>query len=840
MSCILYRASTAVFNRDLHRRCRGVFALVAISVGVGFSSIAASEVPKAPPRLATSDDLQGYEWMGLADFILTDDGSQIIVGGAVRDTRDWRGQDVDSNEYFWRLSGLTTTDGQFLVGSATYRGKSWLGLRKRTDVSGELLYQIPKDFSGAEAIAVSPDRKGVYWMLTYELQRERAQPKDDQPVTEDLNLRLRVSKHYAAKSDFERIPKLYPGAYAERTRNFIVYLDTKTRQMRGVLVGNDVSHVAIDASGRKLFAVQVKSSKTETQQEDLTTFADVYVVNLPAIDKMPIVDLMKDKETNRNAGWLDHQRMRIAPALKDIGVSVFNRTGVSWSPDGGKIAWTELGRNHTGDVWVYDSEAHRSTNLTSKIDLSGLAARVPEPLAAQFSRPYRRFGNESVSAHWLPGGQGLLVPARGYLWRVPVDGSPAENLSKNSGPIGIAKVIAESAGGRIAYSRSAEEVLVQTTDANALQDGIAWFNLRTGAMKPLVDKAGSMTAVQADTKSQMLYFASIFSNKPRQIYQLPVAGATPGTAKQLTEFQKELAQLRLPEKRLISFTTKSGRKGWGRLYLPARDGTARKWPLVIVREPLEPSAADLPPRTEPVLEHWSSVDFWRAEGVQAFNRETELFNSAGYAVLYFDIPLTPQGEYEDIRKFVVEAYDAATDAVSATGLVDPAKLALWASAWDSSGLFELMAVADRSRYKAAALFEGYGSMESDALSNSHGEVLDRYFEGRMAATFVDRPERYLAASPLSYMRGLKTPILAMHSDHDEWVLPARTEEIFNAIQPTGVRSVAAFYNKTDWWPTEDMILRAIFWFDEHLFGAPPRASRATLPDARTRVPGATP
>jgi len=138
------------------------------------------------------------------------------------------------------------------------------------------------------------------------------------------------------------------------------------------------------------------------------------------------------------------------------------------------------------------------TNLTEKIDKFSYKRRLilGQRLTGGFMPTDERFGSPRHMC-WAPDGSALLAQRDGYLWRIPADGSPAENLSKDEGLPGIHSVVSVDSRTNAPYEPTPGEVLVITSDDVRMQDGIARFNLKTHKITPLLEDTGYIAYVEA-------------------------------------------------------------------------------------------------------------------------------------------------------------------------------------------------------------------------------------------------------------------------------------------------------------------------------------------------------
>ena len=112
-----------------------------------------------------------------------------------------------------------------------------------------------------------------------------------------------------------------------------------------------------------------------------------------------------------------------------------------------------------------------------------------------------------------------------------------------------------------------------------------------------------------------------------------------------------------------------------------------------------------------------------------------------------------------------------------------------------------------------------------------------------AATSSRRHDLYWNASPLKYVKNVKTPTLVLHSDNDFRVPIEQGEQWFRALRHFGVPSEIVFFPRENHNLTRtgepkhlvESINWQVYWFDHYLNGnanaVPPDAPAATGIDA---------
>jgi hypothetical protein len=789
----------------------------------------------AAQRWANSVDLMTADSYLDRSFVLAPSGRFVLFfakGSKFASLPDWKvygfdalngddDEDLTGRYWSWWYSNefaqvALSPTGSKLVSPVTVNGKPQIALADmESRRAAEVLVGIPKDFWGIRALAWTGNGSGVYLQLSYRLQRPRARPEDDNPVTENLNVALRVSGRYEPKrSSSQIVPAAYPGAVAQGQRDFIVFYDFKNHVLRRVLSGNDINFIEFSPDQRRVLISQRELGLKNGVQLDT---ADVYLVALPPTEDLPPIDLMKAKEAERNAGWFDHQGRRIDPILRDLAAvqpaTPFYKP--TWSPDGARFAFAgATERSSMLNVWLYDVHKKNLVNLTAGAEVAQAVGKSPwrVPQEPNSGNPDFSFWNGPL---WTADARRVLVTTnRGQLWSIPTDGESAPvDRTPAQGP-GIVRLLGQVGRKGMAFARDSK-VLVETTDVETMTDGVAWFDLEQGHLDPVYGGKGQIGHAMVFSGADRLLFSETPPDGTAQFADLPLAERS--LPRQISDFESSLSGFSWPQKRLLRFMTAGGSVGYARLQMPpgAEQGTRR--PLIII--PQLDSSVLLP---------------WRALG-RDINHPSgeplEQWTDHGYAVLVFDVPLNPPGsQFVDPLKLAAEACDAATDAAVATGLVDPAKLALFGDR--RRGYIVQGLIGRLDRFQAAISVGSPGDLTAYALLGYESEVRSNLW---MDVGFIDNPSRYLESSPITYFKKVRTPLLLIDSDGGGG--PGANpfaEESFSALLPTGTPVVRALYNKSI---GDDVQRRIFLWLDEHLNGGPVNSGLATLPEAP--APGST-
>lgn len=216
----------------------------------------------------------------------------------------------------------------------------------------------------------------------------------------------------------------------------------------------------------------------------------------------------------------------------------------------------------------------------------------------------------------------------------------------------------------------------------------------------------------------------------------------------------------------------SGARGW--LYLPrSRDSDAP--PVVVIPYPGKtfpsPPAAMVPESVNLV-------------------QNGALLIAAGYAVLYPDLPTTPEP-----AAGLAERILAVVDAAASEGLVDPDRIGLWGHSFGAWAV--MMSAAQSSRFGAVVAHNGSYQLSSvigesplaermaganDYINASNARWLETGQAGMLRAYWSD-PERYRRNSPFEAAERITAPVLLVQGELD--LSPNQSGLMYAALRRLG-------------------------------------------------------
>lgn len=313
--------------------------------------------------------------------------------------------------------------------------------------------------------------------------------------------------------------------------------------------------------------------------------------------------------------------------------------------------------------------------------------------------------------------------------------------------------------------------------------------------------AGNPSAFSADGSRLLVTHQS--SVQPNDLWIVPVAG---GAARQLSHGAlASLAAAKLPEAQLVGYRSFDGTVISAFVWLPPnleRDGTA---PAVVL--------AHGGPASQ-------TVDFFNREAIALASRgyvciAPNVRGSTGYGIAF------QKANTRDLGGGDLKDEVAAVKFLRDSGYVDAKKVGI--SGGSYGGYMTLMAIGRTPGVWAAGV-DSYGIINWLTMAQHSDPFLRQYLRSLLGDPQKDRAI-YQAASPLTYLRQARAPLLVLQGDNDIRVPKEEAEQVVAVLKGAG-RTVDAHY-----YPQEghgfarrenqiDALERTVAWFDRYLKGGP--------------------
>lgn len=215
---------------------------------------------------------------------------------------------------------------------------------------------------------------------------------------------------------------------------------------------------------------------------------------------------------------------------------------------------------------------------------------------------------------------------------------------------------------------------------------------------------------------------------------------------------------------LIAYTNSAGVPLQGLLYKPANFDPSKKYPLIVY-----------------TYERLSQIVHNFFPPVFGSNINFPFYTSNGYLVYLTDIAYT-EGQP---GPSALDCVNAALDAVIARGFVDEDRLGIQGSSW--GGYQSAYIITQTDRFRAAEAGSPVGNMTSAYGGIRRFSGQPRLFQyektqSRIGARLTEKPELYLANSPVFHVQNVNTPLLIMHNEGDGAVPWEQSIELFLALR----------------------------------------------------------
>jgi len=524
----------------------------------------------------------------------------------------------------------------------------------------------------------------------------------------------------------------------------------------------------------------------------------------------------------------------------------------AWSPDGKSFAFTATDPKTDADkdrekkygefdvfgegyrmthLWVYDIHAGKARRLTSGAFTVGQFAWSPDGREIAYDHrvnPANTSG-ETADIAVVSVADGA---SRDLVTQPGADGGPvwspdgrtiafASAMSKSYSFLNNAIAIVPAAGGKVEYLSTAFDEnpsIVDWTKAGLFFSASQKTNACLFSIDPAT-KAVRKYAAASDPfvgsgfsltpDGQTVAFSASDANTIGEIYVAPVAFVL--RARKLTDMTAQTAAWTKGTIEVVSWKSQDGATIEGVLHKPAGFVQERKYPLLVVIHG-GPTGTSRPVAYSSTSTY--PIDIWVARG--ALVLEPNYRGSAGYGEAFRSLNVRNLG--------VGDAWDVLSgiDALVSQGLADPARVG--AMGWSQGGYISAyLTTHDSARFKAVSVGAGI----SDWLTYYVNTDITQFTRHYLKATPWDDPEIYAKTSPITYIKGAKTPTLIQHGATDQRVPPPNAYELYRGLQDVGVPSKLVIYKGFEGvghGPSKPKSSRAVMqhnldWFDQYLFAA---------------------
>lgn len=296
--------------------------------------------------------------------------------------------------------------------------------------------------------------------------------------------------------------------------------------------------------------------------------------------------------------------------------------------------------------------------------------------------------------------------------------------------------------------------------------------------------------------------------------EIAVAPADSLNGRLLTRLGAQLDGWTLGTTEVITWKSRDGATIEGVLHKPAGFQAGRRYPLLVVIHG-GPTGVSRPGRI--ALQSVYPIPIWLANG--ALVLEPNYRGSAGYGEKFRALNVRNLG--------IGDAWDviAGIDFLVAQGLADTNQVG--AMGWSQGGYISaFLATHDSPRFKAISVGAGI----SDWMTYYVNTDIHPFTRQYLKATPWDDPKIYADTSPITYIKGARTPTLIQHGENDARVPIPNAYELYQGLQDQGVPARLIVYKGFGHGLTKPKANRAAMehnldWFERYLFNPTPPSAR---------------
>jgi dipeptidyl aminopeptidase/acylaminoacyl peptidase len=296
---------------------------------------------------------------------------------------------------------------------------------------------------------------------------------------------------------------------------------------------------------------------------------------------------------------------------------------------------------------------------------------------------------------------------------------------------------------------------------------------------------------------------------PTSINEVFVSDLRRFMPRKLSDLNDQTKAFTLGTREVISWKSQDGATIEGILIKPTNFDPTRKYPLLCIIHG-GPTGIDRPVLLTPDARYYPS-DIWAARG--ALILKVNYRGSAGYGEKFRKLNMRNLG--------VGDAWDVLSgiDYLIAKGWVDKNKVACMG--WSQGGYISAFLTTSTDRFVAISVGAGISNWATYYYNTDITPFTINYLGNDPAMD----PEIYQKTSPMSYIKGAKTPTLIQHGELDRRVPIANAYELRQGLEDRGVKVEMVVYKGFGHGITKPKSQRAVMqhnlaWFNHYIWGDP--------------------
>ncbi len=446
----------------------------------------------------------------------------------------------------------------------------------------------------------------------------------------------------------------------------------------------------------------------------------------------------------------------------------------AWSPDSASVAYTSASRGRTDELFIVATDGSEDpVNLTPGLEFD---------LLLKYGTP-----------RWSPDCSKLYSLGNNAWWQFDLESGHHRCVSIPEEWF-MRHWIARPTASTIELTKASELPVVLQNRSN-LGEQLAHLG-QDGGLKHIADIPGTCTSriwhMEVDGSSGRYYLMAEEAHRPPSVLRIE-----DGSTNWLFCLAPEVQVSRLGRSELIDFEA-AGIQCRGMMLLPTEGRPP--YPMIVSVYGGHRGAA--------------AINRFGLQGPHAF--QPQLLCSAGYAVLFPEVPL---GE-KDPMIGLVEPVLAAVDRAVELGLADGKRVGLMGTSYGGYSAVALIAQTDRFRAALAVAPWGVNMMSIYTRQIGWCET----GQARLGGSPWENRAAYIENSPFFYLDRVSTPLLVVCGTGDQGGSD-QAEETFAALRQLGKRVELRLYkdehHSTKAWSRdalEDLHRRALEWFDHYTTG----------------------
>jgi dipeptidyl aminopeptidase/acylaminoacyl peptidase len=461
-----------------------------------------------------------------------------------------------------------------------------------------------------------------------------------------------------------------------------------------------------------------------------------------------------------------------------INTSTGNHTfGIS--PDG---KWFLYWKDNKFQAYDLDAGASRTLGGPAAVSFVDMEFDHPGPRPAYGLAGYSSDGAVAIVNH------------RYDVWALPLDGSPARNLTGGQGAKNEIRYRyvrttpldqpGGAGGGRGGGAARATIDLAKPITLSAYGEytkKAGFVELADGKLREIVyEDASFSTPMKAAKADRYLFTRQTFTEFP----DLRVSGPDFKDSKKITDVNPQQAEYRWGHRILFDFKNKDGLRLQGILALPDDYKPGEKRPMLV--NFYEDNSQN--------LHRYSAPSYLTGMGSSPIQAVSE-----GYITMLPDIHYRTGSSHSD----QLECVEAAVRKVIELGYVDPKRIGINGHSYGGEGA---AFIGTRSRLFAAVgmgagvtdLFADFNqswgwSYQVSGGSGANGHDYYLFGQGRWGFTPWDKPEVYRFESAIAHVTEVTAPFLIMHGTADPTVSFTEGMNFYNALRYAGKNAILLAY-----------------------------------------------